>query len=74
MKPYIMEATLKALDKWAINNPADLQKISKYLKEVCEIRTKSDGEKIKMSDKYTSSVVSGLPAKYKKPNSINNSI
>ena len=69
MKPYIMEATLKALDKWAINNPADLQKISKYLKEVCEIRTKSDGEKIKMSDKYTSSVVSGLPAKYKKPNS-----
>lgn len=69
MKPYIMNATLKALDNWAANNPADLQKISKYLKEVCEIRTKSDTEKIKMSDGYTSSAISGLPAKYKKPNS-----
>lgn len=68
MKPYIMNVTLKALDNWAANNPADLQKISKYLKEVCEIRSKSDNEKIKMSDKYTSSAVTGYPAKYKKPN------
>ena len=68
MKPYIMNATLKALDNWATNNPTDLQKISKYLKEVCEIRSKSDNEKIKMSDKYTSSAVTGYPAKYKKPN------
>ena len=72
MKPYIMNATLKALDAWAANNPADLQKISKYFKEVCEIRSKSDNEKIKMSDKYTSSAVTGYPAKYKKPNSSKN--
>jgi DNA gyrase/topoisomerase IV subunit B len=72
MKPYINEVTTKALDKWASANPADLQKICKYLKEVCEIRSKTDNEKIKMSDKYTSSVVSGLPAKYKKPNSNKN--
>lgn len=69
MKPYIYQATLRALNNWAQTNPGDLQKISKYLKEVCEIRTKSDKEKIKMSDKYTASVVSGMPAKYKKPNS-----
>lgn len=68
MKPYIQSITIKALNEWASNNPADLQKISKYLKEVCEIRIKSDGEKIKMSDKYTASVVSGMPTKYKKPN------
>ena len=68
MKPYIYNATLKALNEWASKNPNELQKISKYLKEVCEIRSKSDNEKVKMSDKYTSSVVSGLPAKYKKPN------
>lgn len=69
MKPYIYQVTLNALDNWAKNNPGDLQKVSKYLKEVCEIRVKSDNEKIKMSDKYTASVISGMPAKYMKPNS-----
>lgn len=68
IKPFIYQVTLKALDEWAKNNPNELQKISKYLKEVCEIRMKSDNEKVKMSDKYTSSVITGMPAKYKKPN------
>ena len=68
MKPYIYQLTLNSLDEWAKNNPGDLQKVCKYLKEVCEIRIKSDKEKIKMSDKYVSSAVTGLPAKYKKPN------
>jgi len=68
MKPFVYDVTLRALNEWAKLNPGDLQRISKYLKEVCEIRIKTDGEKIKMSDKYTSSVVSGMPAKYKKPN------
>ena len=72
MKPFVTAITLKALDNWAANNPADLQKICKYLKEVCEIRSKSDNEKIKMSDKYVTSAVSGYPAKYKKPNSNKN--
>lgn len=68
MKPFAQQETLKALDAWAQANPSDLQKVCKYLKEVCEIRSKIDNEKIKMSDKYTASVVSGYPAKYKKPN------
>ena len=72
MKPFIQTATVEALNNWVSNNPSDLQKISKYFKEVCEIRMKSDKEKIKMSDKYTQSVVSGLPAKYLKPNSNKN--
>jgi DNA gyrase/topoisomerase IV subunit B len=68
MKPYIFQVTTKALNEWAQNNPNELQRISKYLKEVCEIRMKSDNEKVKMSDKYTASVVTGMPAKYMKPN------
>ena len=67
MKPYIFSATLNALDEWSKSNPTELQKICKYLKDVCEIRTKQDGEKVKMSDKYVTSAVSGLPAKYEKP-------
>ena len=68
MKPFSYQVTLNALDEWAKLNPADLQKICKYLKDVCEIRLKSDNEKVKMSDKYTTSAVSGYPDKYKKPN------
>lgn len=72
MKPFIASVTAKALEQWAANNPSDLQKVSKYLKDVAEIRLKSDNAKIKMSDKYAPSVISGLPAKYKKPNSNKN--
>ena len=69
MKPFACDQTLKALDAWAQSNPNDLQKVCKYLKEVCEIRSKVDDSKIKLSDKYTTSVLpGGLPAKYKKPN------
>ena len=68
MKPFAYEQTLKALEEWSSTNPSDLQKVCKYLKEVCEIRSKQDNEKVKMSDKYNTSVVTGYPAKYKKPN------
>ena len=71
MKPFATDCTIKALEAWAQNNPNDLQKICKYLKDVAEIRLKSEGEKIKMTDKYTASVVTGLPAKFKKPNKMN---
>jgi len=68
IKPYTSKVTMDALDEWSKKAPGDLQKLSKYLKDVCEIRMKQDGEKIKMADKFTPSVISGLPAKYKKPN------
>ena len=68
MKQFASKITMDAIDEWAKKAPTDLQKLGKYLKEVCEIRSKTDGEKIKMADKYTASVISGLPAKYKKPN------
>ena len=68
MKTFASEVTMNALDEWTKKAPADLQKLGKYLKEVCEIRSKTDDQKIKMADKYTASVISGLPAKYKKPN------
>jgi len=68
MKPFVTQVTLDALSEWSQNNPGDMQKVCKYLKDVAEIRIKSEGEKIKLTDKYTASVISGLPDKYKKPN------
>ena len=69
MKSFAYNKSIEAINEWFKNNSLDLQKLSKYFKQVAEIRIKSDGEKIKMSDKYTPSVISGYPSKYKKPNS-----
>ena len=68
MKPFAYNVTLKALNDWSQNNPSDFQKICKYIKDICEIRVKSEGEKIKLSDKYNASVITGMPAKFKKAN------
>lgn len=68
MKPYASKVTMDALDEWSKKAPGDLQKLSKYLKDVCEIRMKQDGQKIKIQGSYTASAISDLPAKYKKPN------
>ena len=68
MYEYAKDITTRKLNEWASSNPTDLQKIAKYLKTICEIRTKIDGEKVKMNDKYSTSAVTGLPSKYKKPN------
>ena len=68
MKPYASESTMSFIDEWTKKNPSDLQKLGKYLKEVAELRLKQDNEKIKISDKYSASVISGMPSKYKKPN------
>ena len=68
MKAFTSECTIDGTEEWFKKTPSDLQKVGKYLKEICEIRTKSEGEKIKMTDKFVASAVSGLPSKYKKPN------
>lgn len=68
MFEYTKEVTTRQLNAWASSNPTDLQKIAKYLKSICEIRTKMDGEKVKINDKYEVSAVTGFSSKYKKPN------
>lgn len=64
---FIRDLTLETLNKWSKENPQDLQKICKYLKEVAEIRVKSEEGKVKLSTKYESSSLTGLPKKYTKP-------
>lgn len=64
---YCKEVVMKGLDEWAKANPADLQKISKFFKEMAELRMKNEGARAKIATKYHSNVLSGLPAKYKKP-------
>lgn len=64
MKTYIKDLTMKSLDEWAKTSPGDLQKVCKYIKEIAEIRSKSDDSKIKLSNNYEASSLTGKPKKY----------
>ena len=68
MLSYAATVSYAAIDAWAKKNPTDLQKLCKYFKDVCVMRTKLDGEKIKMHDKYVRSPLGDLPDKYITPN------
>lgn len=67
MKVYVKDLTAKSLDAWSKTNPNDLQKICKYIKDIAEIRSKSDDSKIKLSSSYESSSLTGKPKKYVQP-------
>ena len=67
MKPFIKSLVMDELDSWAKSNPTDLNKICKYLKDVAEMRTKTDKEKINMTKKYSASALNGLPSNFVAP-------
>lgn len=64
MDPFCKEVVMKGLDEWSKTNPADLQKIAKFIQSIGQIRMNADKEKVKISANYESSAFSGLPAKY----------
>lgn len=64
MAEFVKKLTMDALDNWVKTSPGDLQKLCKFIKEVGELRQKAEGEKVKLSDKYNKSAISGLPKQY----------
>lgn len=64
---YIKDLTIKSLEEWSKTSPGDLQKICKFIKEIAEIRAKSDDEKIKISNNIEASALTGKPKKYVAP-------
>lgn len=70
--PFISSTVQSGLSEWSKSNPNDLQKLCKWFKEVMELRLKSDKEKVKLSSSFQSSLLSGLPDKYIKPNGRHN--
>ena len=67
MIDFIKNTTIRALDDWSKRNSNDLQKICKFLKDIAEVRTKEDNEKVKLSTKYESNLLTGKPKKYLQP-------
>ena len=68
MKPFVSKTVIDGLNEWSKTHSGDLQKLCKYFREVIEMRLRADKEKIKLSTKFESSALTGLPAKYLKPN------
>lgn len=67
MKDFVRDTMFKQLDVWSKNNAKDLASVCKYLKEIAEVRTNADKQKVKLKANYTKSKLSGLPAKFVSP-------
>lgn len=67
MMKFVKDLTTKSLEEWSKTSPGDLQKVCKYIKEIAEIRSKSDDSKIKLSNNYEASALTGKPKKYVAP-------
>ena len=66
--PFVSQTTYEGLNNWAQNNNNELQKLCKYFRTIIELRLKQDKDKIKLANNFKSSILSGWPAKFKKPN------
>lgn len=64
---FCKEAILKGLDEWSKANPQDLAKLSRFFKDIGELRQKAEAGKAKIVTKYQANVLTGLPAKYIRP-------
>lgn len=67
MKPFIKDLTIKSLEQWAKDKPNDLQKVAKFIKDIAEVRIKSDETKVKLTANYESSALGEYPKKFIKP-------
>lgn len=67
MDEFCRNVIINGLEEWSKTNPQDLAKLAKFFKEIAEVRTKSDKEKVKIANKFGSNPLNGLPAKYKRP-------
>lgn len=67
MNAVCKDAVLKGLDEWSKNNPQDLAKLSKFFKDIAELRVKQESGKQKIVTKYVKNPLNNLPAKYIKP-------
>ena len=67
MVGFCKEVIMKGLDGWSKNNPQDLARLSRFFKEIAELRQKSESQKVKIATKFQPNVITGLPAKYIRP-------
>lgn len=67
MHVFVKKLVINSLDNWLKENPGDVKKLCTYFKSVAELRMKSDEGRIKLSNSYKTSSLTGMPKKYVKP-------
>ena len=67
MEPFMKETINEMMDQWTRKNPKDLATLCKYFKDVAEMRMSADKQRIRLTDKYNKSKLTGLPSKYVAP-------
>ena len=67
MKPFVKDTVIRLLDDWAKANPKNLATLCKYFKDVADMRLSVDKQRVRLTDKYNKSKLTGLPAKYVAP-------
>lgn len=55
-----------AMDNWLKTNQSDVKKLCDFFKDAAEVRLNSEKEKVKLSTKYNTSKLTGMPAKFVK--------
>ena len=66
-RPITSQLVVSGLEAWSKAFPKDLNKVCQYLKDVAELRLKTEQGKIKLSDKYEASGITSMPKKYTQP-------
>lgn len=72
MRPFVKDTTIELMDQWAKNNPKDLATLCGYFKDIATARSAADKQRIRLTDKYKKSKLSGLPTKFVAPKNIKN--
>lgn len=67
MKDFMKQVIATGMNEWAKQNPQDLNKLCKFIKDVADARQKAEQEKVKIANKYTANKTTGLPLKFAAP-------
>lgn len=67
MLPFMRDSIIELLDEWSKSNPKDLSKLCKYFKDIAELRVSVDDKRVKLTNKYDKSKLTGLPTKFVAP-------
>ena len=64
---YCRDLVSSAMDNWLKTNQNEVKKLCEFFKDAAEVRLNSEKEKVKLTNKYSTSKLTGLPAKFIKP-------
>ena len=57
MVPFCEGVVLQGLDEWSKSNPQDLARLSKFFKEMAELRMKNESGKAKIASNYKKNAI-----------------